>query len=101
MHPWVGSMLQIQGNEVSFSSFVQVGFCIFKFCTNKVLYTQVLYKQGIAQKRYCTNEFCTNLLTKFHFLYTPPRRKKLQPPCFPVPWLIFAALYDSLVINYK
>ena len=34
---WVGSMLQIQGNEISFSSSVQVRFCRFKFFTNKVL----------------------------------------------------------------
>ena len=39
MHPWVGSMLQIQENETHF---------------------QVLYQQVVVKKRYCSNEFCTN-----------------------------------------
>ena len=74
MHPWLCSKLQIQGNEISFSSFVQVRFCRFKFlqrwfCTNKVLYTQVLYKQGIVKKRYCTNEFCANEVLYMRALY--------------------------------
>ena len=48
MNTWVGSMLQIKGNEISF----------LKFCTSKVFQIQVLYKEGVVRSSFVQTRYC-------------------------------------------